>query len=67
MHSFRFERTPDRPPLLSGEDTPLAMMTKPRGLIVELLDRLTEARLQRDVRNIGYTESDVTPKRTRKF
>jgi hypothetical protein len=41
------------------------MVAKRRGLIVELLDRLTEARLQRDARNIGYTEDDVTPKRPR--
>jgi hypothetical protein len=68
MHSFRFEKAPPptHPPITS-EDAPLAMMSKRRGVIVELLDRLTEARLQRDARNIGYTEDDVTPKRTRGF
>jgi hypothetical protein len=55
------------PPVSSEEGALLGMVAKRRGLIIELLDRLTEARLQRDARNIGYTEGDVTPKRTRKF
>ncbi|EKS31348.1 hypothetical protein [Afipia felis] len=69
MHSFRFERWPRErlPPVSSEEGALLGMVAKRRGLIIELLDRLTEARLQRDARNIGYTEGDVTPKRTRKF
>lgn len=69
MRSFGFEKSPPGGlPTVSGEEGALfGMMTKRRGLIVELLDRLTEARLQRDARNIGYTESDVTPKRTRGF
>jgi hypothetical protein len=66
MRSFGFEKpSPDRlPPVSSEEGVLFGMVAKRRGLIVELLDRLTEARLQRDARNIGYTDDDVTPKRT---
>jgi len=66
MRSSGFEKpSPDRPPPVSNEEGVLfGMVAKRRGLIVELLNRLTEARLQRDARNIGYTEGDVTPKRT---
>jgi hypothetical protein len=68
MPAFTFEK------ISSAPVRPLAAMsaTKPRGVIVQLLDKITEARLQRDAnmmmrseRNIGYTEADVTPKRTR--
>jgi hypothetical protein len=67
MRSFRVEKpSPGRlPPVSSEEGVLFGLVPKRRGLIIELLDRLTEARLQRDVRNIGYTEGDVTPKRTR--
>ena len=67
MRSFGFEKpSPDRlPPVSSEEGVLFGMVAKRRGLIVELLDRLTEARLQRDARNIGYTEADVTRDRTR--
>ncbi|BEV44940.1 hypothetical protein [Afipia carboxidovorans] len=73
MPSLRFEKILRRglPPSEIGVegpmDVPLAMVSKRRGLIVELLDRLTEARLQRDARRIGYTEGDVTRERTRGF
>jgi len=69
MRSFGFEKPPQErlPPGSSEEGALFGMIAKRRGLIVELLDRLTEARLQRDVRNIGYTESDETAKRTRGF
>lgn len=68
MPAFTFEK------ISSVPVRPLAAMsaTKPRGVIVELLDRITEARLQRDAdmllrseRSVGYTEADVTPARTR--
>lgn len=68
MPAFTFEK------ISSVSVRPLAAMpvTKPRGVIVQLLDKITEARLQRDAdmmmrseRNIGYTEADVTPQRTR--
>jgi hypothetical protein len=42
---------------------------EPRGVIVQMIDRLTENRLQREMRRTrleaGYTEADVTPHRTR--
>ncbi len=68
MPAFTFEK------ISSVPVRPLAAMsvTKPRGVIVQLLDRITEARLQRDAnmlmrseREVGYTEADVTPARTR--
>lgn len=68
MPAFTFEK------ISSAPVRPLAAMspTKPRGVIVQLLDKITEARLQRDAsmmmrseRHIGYTEADVTPQRTR--
>lgn len=69
MRSFGFVKSPPGglPPVASEEGALFGMVAKRRGVIVELLDRLTEARLQRDARNIGYTEGDVTPKRTRRF
>ncbi|HEY0233739.1 MAG TPA: hypothetical protein VGC86_01600 [Afipia sp.] len=68
MPAFTFEK------ISSVPVRPLAAMsaTKPRGVIVQLLDKITEARLQRDAnmlmrseREFGYTEADVTPARTR--
>lgn len=68
MPAFTFEK------ISSVPVRPLAAMsaTKPRGVIVQLLDKITEARLQRDAdmlirseREIGYTEADITPARTR--
>ncbi len=45
---------------------------EPRGVIVQMLDRLTASRLQREARamrkarnDIGFTEADITPTRTR--
>jgi hypothetical protein len=67
MQSLRFEKILRRglPPSEIDTEAPLVLVSKRRGLIVELLDRLTEARLQRDARRIGYTEGDVTRERTR--
>ncbi len=68
MPAFTFEKISTVPV------RPLAAMsaTKPRGVIVQLLDKITDARLQRDAnmlmrseREVGYTEADVTPARTR--
>ncbi len=68
MPAFTFEK------ISSVPVRPLAAMsaTKPRGVIVQLLDKITEARLQRDANmlmrselEVGYTEADVTPARTR--
>lgn len=68
MPAFTFEK------ISSVPVRPLAAMTatKPRGVIVQLLSRITEARLQRGATmmtrsesEVGYTEADVTPARTR--
>ncbi len=68
MPAFSFEK------ISSVPVRPLAAMsaTKPRGVIVQLLDKIAEARLRRDAKmharsedEIGYTEADVTPQRTR--
>ncbi len=47
-------------------------INEPRGVIVQMLDRLTASRLQREARamqkarkDIGFTEADITPTRTR--
>jgi hypothetical protein len=47
-------------------------LKEPRGVIVQMLDRIAESRLQREARAlrrsqhaIGYTEADITPTRTR--
>jgi hypothetical protein len=47
-------------------------VNEPRGVIVQMLDRLTASRLQRDARalrksrnEISFTEADITPIRTR--
>ena len=70
MPAFTFEK------ISSAPVRPLGVMpaTKPRGVIVQLLDKITESRLQRDAemlmrseRHIGYSELDVTPKRTRGY
>jgi hypothetical protein len=42
---------------------------EPRGVIVQMIDRLTESRLQREARRArfeaGFTEADIKPSRTR--
>lgn len=47
-------------------------LNEPRGVIVQMLDRLTAARLQREARAMkrtrgepSFTEADITPARTR--
>jgi hypothetical protein len=56
-------------PPVQGSIPPVAIK-EPRGVIVQMLDRLTENRLQRETRRArleaGYTEADVTPHRTRR-
>ena len=47
-------------------------INEPRGVIVQMLDRLTANRLQREARamrkarnEVSFTEADITPTRTR--
>jgi hypothetical protein len=47
-------------------------INEPRGVIVQMLDRLTASRMQREARamrkarnEVSFTEADVTPSRTR--
>ena len=66
MPSFTFEKiSPPVLPNMAVSATPI----KPRGVIVQLLDKLTETRLKRDAGAIQhsatYTENDITPQRTR--
>ncbi len=66
MPAFMFEKI--SPPVHQGS-IPAVTIKEPRGVIVQMLDRLTENRLQREMRRArleaGYTEADITPNRTR--
>lgn len=68
MPAFMFEKI--APPVQRGARA--IAIHEPRGVIVQMLDRLAESRLQREARalwrsrqDVGYTEADVTPSRTR--
>lgn len=68
MPAFMFEKI--APPTQRGARA--LALNEPRGVIVQLLDRLAESRLQREARalrkrqnEIGFTEADVTASRTR--
>lgn len=66
MPAFMFEKisAPARASI------PAVTIKEPRGVIVQMLDRLTESRLQREARRArleaGYTEADITPHRMRR-
>ena len=66
MPAFMFEKI--SPPVQQGVISPVAIK-EPRGVIVQMIDRLTEGRLQREARRArfeaGFTEADITPSRTR--
>ncbi len=66
MPAFMFEKI--SPPMPQGS-IPAVTIKEPRGVIVQMIDRLTENRLQREMRRArleaGYTEADITPHRTR--
>ncbi len=66
MPAFMFEKISS--PVQEGS-IPAVAIKEPRGVIVQMIDRLTENRLQREMRRArleaGYTEADVTPRRTR--
>ena len=68
MPAFMFEKI--APPVHRGARA--VAISEPRGVIVQMLDRLAESRLQREARamsrarhDVGYTEADITPSRTR--
>ncbi|EGP06476.1 hypothetical protein CSIRO_4055 [Bradyrhizobiaceae bacterium SG-6C] len=58
------------PPTHQGGSIPVVTIKEPRGVIVQMLDRLTENRLQREARRArfeaGYTEADITPHRMKR-
>ena len=66
MPAFMFEKI--SPP--AQGNIPAVTIKEPRGVIVQMLDRLTESRLQREARRArfeaGFTEADITPNRTRR-
>ncbi len=68
MPAFMFEKI--SPPSHQGGSIPAVTIKEPRGVIVQMLDRLTENRLQRAARRArfeaGYTEADITPHRMRR-
>lgn len=68
MPAFMFEKIS---PPVHGVVQAVAI-NEPRGVIVQMLDRITASRLQREARatqkarkDIGFTEADITPTRTR--
>lgn len=68
MPAFMFEKI--APPVQRGARA--VALNEPRGVIVQLLDRLAESRLEREARSvrkrqneISFTEADVTASRTR--
>lgn len=69
MPAFMFEKI--LPPVRSAQVQAIAV-NESRGVIVQMLDRLTANRLQRDARamrkarnDVSFTEADITPIRTR--
>jgi hypothetical protein len=67
MPAFMFEKISSAPRRVQAP-----VLKEPRGVIVQMLGRLAESRLNRGTRasrraqrEVGYTEADVTPHRTR--
>ncbi len=70
MPAFMFEKI--SPPARASAQIQAIAVNEPRGVIVQMLDRLTANRLQREARamrkarnTLSFTEADVTPIRTR--
>jgi len=66
MPAFMFEKIP-----APAEATMAAIAVKqPRGVIVQMIDRLTANRLQKEARRLrletGLTEADIIPSRHRR-
>ena len=67
MPAFMFEKISSAP-----REVQAPAVKEPRGVIKQMIGRLAKSRLEREVRalrraqlNAGYTEADVTPRRTR--
>ena len=72
MPAFMFEKI--SPPVHRAAQAQVQTLAvnEPRGVIVQMLDRLTANRLQREARamwkarnDLSFTEADITPTRTR--
>lgn len=72
MPAFMFEKI--SPPVHRGAQAQVQTLAinEPRGVIVQMLDRITANRLQREARamrkarnEVSFTEADITPTRTR--
>lgn len=70
MPAFMFEKI-SQPVRRSVQPQAIALH-EPRGVIVQMLDRLTANRLQREAKamrkarnEVSFTEADITPLRTR--
>ena len=68
MPAFMFEKI--SPPIHRVAQA--VAIAEPRGVIVQMLDRITANRLQREARamqkarnNVSFTEADISPARTR--
>ena len=68
MPAFMFEKI--SPPIHRVAQA--VAINEPRGVIVQMLDRITANRLQREARamqkarnNVSFTEADISPARTR--
>ncbi len=68
MPAFMFEKI--SPPIHQSGNIPAVAIKEPRGVIVQMLDRLAESRLQREARRArfesGFTEADITPHRMKR-
>lgn len=70
MPTFMFEKI--APPAHRSAQVQAIAVNEPRGVIVQMLDRLTANRLEREARamrraknEVSFTEADITPMRTR--
>ena len=70
MPAFMFEKISS--PVHGVVQVQTLAINQPRGVIVQMLDRLTVSRLQREARamkklrnDISFTEADISPARTR--
>ena len=67
MPAFMFEKIS---PLAHQGNIPAVTIKEPRGVIVQMLDRLAESRLRREARRArfeaGCTEADITPHRMKR-
>lgn len=62
MPAFMFEKI--SPPAHEG-NIPVVTIKEPRGVIVQMLDRLTESRLRREARRTRF-EADIASHRAKR-